>query len=101
MILEVLDSGRPDQIAIAVSGGASVTYAGLRQQVDRLVRQLNGFGLASIGYPPLVSGHLEQMPIFFLHFVRSGNGVRDYGTDQVTEAQAHPIEVEIDNRGRV
>jgi acyl-CoA synthetase (AMP-forming)/AMP-acid ligase II len=45
MILEVLDSGRPDQVAIAVSGGASVTYGGLRQQVDRLVRQLNGFGL--------------------------------------------------------
>src|SRR5262249_34830077 len=44
MILELLDSGKPDKVAITVSGGPSVTYAGLRKQVDRLVRELNKLG---------------------------------------------------------
>ena len=46
MILELLESGRPSDIAIAVSdGGPKVTYAQLREQVERLAVTLNQLGL--------------------------------------------------------
>jgi acyl-CoA synthetase (AMP-forming)/AMP-acid ligase II len=45
MILELLDGGSPDQVAISITGGPSVTYDGLRKNVDALVRQLNQLGL--------------------------------------------------------
>src|SRR5215471_16045841 len=66
MILEVLDGGRPDQTAISVAGGASATYAGLRQQVDRLVRQLNGFGLARGDRIAMALGNGLEMVASFL-----------------------------------
>ena len=46
MILELLENGRPSDTAIAVSdGGPSVTYAQLREQVERLVVTLKQLGL--------------------------------------------------------
>ena len=46
MILELLESGRPSDTAIAVSdGGPKVTYAQLREQVERLAVTLNQLGL--------------------------------------------------------
>src|SRR2546421_4544790 len=45
MILELLDNGSPTHTAISVAGGPSVTYAGLRAQVEALVTELNRLGL--------------------------------------------------------
>src|SRR5438876_11513796 len=46
MILDLLGNGNPSQIALAVSGDGPVrTYNRLRQQVDRLVTELNQLGL--------------------------------------------------------
>src|SRR5215813_1699676 len=46
MILELLENGRPSDTAIAVSdGGPRVTYAQMREQVERLAVTLNQLGL--------------------------------------------------------
>jgi acyl-CoA synthetase (AMP-forming)/AMP-acid ligase II len=45
MIFELLENGAASRPAIAVEGGHTVTYGGLRDQVDRLARELSGFGL--------------------------------------------------------
>src|SRR5262245_5200908 len=46
MILELLENGRPSDTAIVVSdGGPRVTYAQLREQVERLAVTLNQLGL--------------------------------------------------------
>src|SRR5215510_11308548 len=46
MILKLLENGRPSDTAIAVSdGGPRVTYAQLREQVERLAVTLNQLGL--------------------------------------------------------
>ena len=46
MILELLENGKPSDTAIAVSdGGPRVTYAQLREQVERLAVTLNQLGL--------------------------------------------------------
>ena len=46
MILDLLGNGSPSDAAIAVSdGGPRVTYAQLREQVERLAVTLNQLGL--------------------------------------------------------
>jgi acyl-CoA synthetase (AMP-forming)/AMP-acid ligase II len=46
MLLDLLNNGKPSHLAIAVSdGGPRVTYAQLREQVERLAVTLNKFGL--------------------------------------------------------
>lgn len=46
MILDLLESGSPSHVAVAVSGGGPVvTYDQLRQQVNALAAHLNQFGL--------------------------------------------------------
>src|SRR5256885_4743380 len=45
MILELLDNGSPTHTAISVAGGPSVTYAGLRAQVEVLAAEFNRLGL--------------------------------------------------------
>ena len=44
MILDLLDDGSPSHIAVS-AGGHNFTYENLRKQVDRLVGELNQFGL--------------------------------------------------------
>ena len=45
MILDLLDNGSPTHTAISVAGGPSVTYAGLRAQIEALAAELNRLGL--------------------------------------------------------
>src|SRR5262249_8543745 len=66
MILELLDGGRPDQIAVTVSGGPSITYAGLRKQVADLVRQLNALGLGPHDRIAMALGNGLEMVASFL-----------------------------------
>src|SRR5215469_2150418 len=72
MILEILDGGRANQVAISVSGGPSVTYAGLRQQVDRLVRQLNGLGLGRGNRIAMALGNGLEVVASFLASATAG-----------------------------
>lgn len=44
--MELLDSGRSDHAAITIAGGGpSITYDGLKRQIESLVQQLNNLGL--------------------------------------------------------
>jgi acyl-CoA synthetase (AMP-forming)/AMP-acid ligase II len=45
MILDLLNNGDPSHTAITVTGGSSVTYDHLRQQVEALAKKLNQLGL--------------------------------------------------------
>ena len=72
MILEVLDGGRSDQVALSVSGGPSVTYAGLRQQVDRLTLQLNELGLGRGNRIAMALGNGLEVVASFLASATAG-----------------------------
>jgi acyl-CoA synthetase (AMP-forming)/AMP-acid ligase II len=45
MIRDLLERGSPSSAAVSVAGGASITYARLRRQVDELAAKLSGFGI--------------------------------------------------------
>jgi acyl-CoA synthetase (AMP-forming)/AMP-acid ligase II len=72
MILELLDGGSPDQVAITVSGGPLVTYSGLRKQVDRLVRELNGLGLGRGDRIAIALGNGLELVTSFLAAATAG-----------------------------
>src|SRR5262249_31261299 len=72
MILELLDTGKPDQVAISVTGGPSVTYAALRQQVDRLARELNRLGLGRGDRIAIALGNGLEMVASFLAAATAG-----------------------------
>jgi len=66
MILDLLDGGRSDRVAIAVAGGPSVTYGDLGIQVDRLARQLNKLGLGRGDRIAMALGNGLEMVVSFL-----------------------------------
>jgi acyl-CoA synthetase (AMP-forming)/AMP-acid ligase II len=72
MILEVLEGGAADKIAVTVSGGPSVTYADLRKQVDDLVLQLNRLGLGRGDRIGIALGNGLEMVASFLAAATAG-----------------------------
>jgi len=42
---EIVDTGNADAAAIAAPGRETLTYGGLREQVDYTINRLNGFGV--------------------------------------------------------
>src|SRR5262249_55677935 len=72
MILELLDTGKPDQVAISVTGGASVAYAALRQQGDRLARGRNRLGLGRGDRIAIALGNGLEMVASFLAAATAG-----------------------------
>jgi acyl-CoA synthetase (AMP-forming)/AMP-acid ligase II len=72
MILEVLEGGSPDKVAVTVSGGPSVTYADLRKQVDDLVLQLNRMGLGRGDRIAIALGNGLEMVASFLASATAG-----------------------------
>ena len=72
MILDLLDCGASDHIAITVSGGPSITYSGLRKQVEKLVRVLNELGLGQGDRIAMALGNGLEMTASFLAAATAG-----------------------------
>jgi acyl-CoA synthetase (AMP-forming)/AMP-acid ligase II len=72
MILELLDGGSPGQLAIAVSGGLSLTYDDLRKQVEGLTAQLNQIGLGRGDRIAMALGNGLEMVALFLASATAG-----------------------------